>query len=170
MLKLFVDGQQTISHPSIFHSHLESTSEAGESKWCLYIDVIVDHTQIGSCCLCTQIGSGDFAIGHRWLPKLPCATSDAFFGVVRCLGSCASIFSKSNGPPLRNFLRVLRSKNPVFCPAKAFQPPHNLIQTTSNCSYAVILLATSLRNIAEVTRPQGFVFLKKVQSCIVMVQ
>ena len=131
--------------------------------------MIVDHTQIGSRCPCTQIGSGDFAIGHRRLPKLPCATSDAFFGVVRRLGGRASI-SGSNGPPLRNFLRVFEIEEPVLCPAKAFQPPRNLIQTTSNCSYAVIVLATSLRSIAEVTRPQGFAFLKKVRSCIVMAQ
>ena len=77
---------------------LESTSEAGESKW-LHIDVIDDHIQIWDVRPCKQISAGDFAIGHRRLPQSPVRHPMPFFGIVRCLGGCASIFSGSNCPP-----------------------------------------------------------------------
>ena len=44
-------------------------------------------------------------------------------------------FQGQTAPPLQNFLRVWESKKPVYCPAKAFLPPRNLVQTTSNRSY-----------------------------------
>lgn len=132
------------------------------------IDVIDDHTQIGSRCPCTQIGSGDFAIGHRWLPKLPRATSDAFFDVVQRLGGCASIFSGSNRPPhFGIFCGYENRKNRCIVQQRPSYLHVTLSRRQVTVPIAVILLAASIRCIVEVTRPRELAYLKerKVLRC-----
>ena len=73
-----------------------------------------------------------------------------------------AIFQGQTAPPHRKLLRVLRSKRPVFLSGE--RPSYHHVTLSGRqvtVPNAIILLATSRRNVAEVTSPQRFAFLKE---------